>query len=170
MKTKTAILSMLIVIGAAVQLHAQNLVQNLTVSLTAYNPDNGRAFVITTRDVIRNFIGTNVLGGQLQLVTPVGNAPGTTGNLNAFLRISQRNVVLMEINTPNQFNLFQDASALTTFGTAVISRAINRFSIDFGSLHAELQGFSTWTITTRLVGGNDVSGSGSFTSTVSQTA
>jgi hypothetical protein len=168
---KTVLLSILLAIGAATQLCAENLVQTLNVSLVGHRPEhNGKTFVITTRDFIRYFIGTNVPNGVLQLVTPSGNPPGSVGNLNAFLRIRQNGKNLMEISTPNQFNLFQDSAALTTLNGTLTSHAINRFSIDFGYLHAELQGFSTWTIATHPWNGHDRSGSGSFVSSVNGTA
>jgi hypothetical protein len=164
---KIALISILLSIAAAVQVHAQHLVQTLSVSLVGYKTDgSGKAFVITARDVIRYFIGTNVPNGQLQLVTPTGNPPGGVGNLNAFLRVTQRGTNLMEISSPDRFNLFQDTTSTITTSSTVLSRAINRFSIDFAYLHAELQGFSTWTIRTQPVSGHDLSGSGTFVSTI----
>jgi len=169
LKTATAVIGVLLLIGTA-QSQAQNLVQTLKVSLVGYNNETGRAFSINTADVIRYFMGTNIPGGQLQLVTPVGNPPGSTGNLNAFLRVAQRGVPLLDVTSPTQFNLFQDTAVVVTKNATDISRAINRFSIDYGYLHAELEGFSTWKIRTTPLNGNDVSGSGSFTSTVNGTA
>lgn len=164
---KKILVGILLSVAAAAHLNAQQLVQNLTITLTAHDPfNNAKTLTVTTRDVIRHFYGENVAGGQLQLVTPLGNTPGGVGNLNARLRIVQRGTVLLEIPSPNNFNLFQDTTAVRTNGTIISSKAINRFSIEFGAFSAELQGFSSWTISTRLVQGNDVSGSGSFTSSV----
>jgi hypothetical protein len=111
-------------------------------------------------------MGTNVPNGHLYLVTPMGNAPGTTGDLNAFLRITSGATTVLEITSPTQFNLFQDVAALKTTGTTISSHALNRFSIDSGSVRAELQGISTWNISQKVVNGVDVSGSGAFHSNV----
>jgi hypothetical protein len=157
---KNIVISLLLSIAITAQLHAQNLVQNLSVSLQGFNTQNQKLMVITTSDVIRYFIGTNVSGGQLQLVTPTGNPPGTVGNLNAFLRVRKNGTTLVEVPSPDNFNLFQDAAVHIPPGYIGNWRAINRFSIDFAYLHAELQGYSIWTI------GNTLSGSGSFTSSV----
>jgi hypothetical protein len=142
------------------------LVQTLNVHLTGNDTATDKPFSITTRDWIRYFLGTNVSGAQLQLVTPIGNPPGTTGNLGAFLRIVKGNEILMDVTSPDKFNLYQDTISMKTSGSSVTVQAINRFSIDFGYLHAELQGFSNWHIATRLVNGVDTSSSGSFTSSI----
>jgi hypothetical protein len=161
------ITSLLLALGTAVQVHAQNLIQRLNVSLTGNDPATGKTFSIKTADMIRYFVGTNVPGAQLELVTPVGNPPGTTGNLNAWLRIVKGGEIVMEVTSPDEFNLYQDTAALTTSGTSIMSHAINRFSIAFGDLpYFELQGFSTWHIAQKTVNGVDISGSGSFSSAV----
>ena len=94
------------------------------------------------------------------------NAAGVQGNLNAFLRITSGTTTVLEISSPNEFNIYQDYAALRTNGAAISSRALNRFSIDSGSVRAELQGISTWSVPRGLVNGVDVSGTGSFQSAV----
>jgi len=111
-------------------------------------------------------VGTNVLNGHLYLVTPMGNAPGTTGGLSAFLRITSGATTVLEITSPTQFNVYQDVAALRTNGLTIVTHALNRFSIDSGSVRGELQGISTWNISQRPVKGVDVSGTGSFQSSV----
>lgn len=91
---------------------------------------------------------------------------GGIGNLNAYLRIVRGGEVLMEITSPGKFNLHQDTSSTINRSHTAVSRAINRFSIDCGHLHTELQGFSTWLINTRPVRGEDASGGGLFHSAV----
>jgi hypothetical protein len=154
------------IVGTLVQSHAQNLVQSLSVSLTAYDTVGNRTLRIGTKELIQSFMGTNVPNGHLYLVTPMGNAPGTTGNLNAFLRITSGATTVLEITSPDQFNLYQDAATLGTAGTTISAHALNRFSIDSGSVRAELQGISTWNISRALVNGVDLSGTGSFQSSV----
>ena len=58
------------------------------------------------------------------------------------------------------------ADIARTNGPNITSHALNRFSIDSGSVRAELQGFSLWTISRRLVNGVDTSGTGIFRSSV----
>jgi hypothetical protein len=145
---------------------AQNLVQNLSISLTAYEHTGAKPVRITTKEIISYFAQTNVPGARLLLVTPLGNAPGTLGNLNAFLRVAKGDTVIVDVPSPDTFNLYQDFAAIHTTGTRTSSRAINRFSFDFLSFHAELQGFSTWNITEKTVDGVDISGTGSFSANV----
>ena len=153
-------------IGPIASSQAQNLVQTLSVNLTAYDTVKNRTVRIQTPDLINQFVGTNVPAGHLYLVTPIGNAPGSIGDLNAFLRITSGSKTVLEIPSPTQFNLYQDTVALRTNRSIIISYALNRFSIDSGSVQAELQVLSTWTI--RLASGNqvDLSGSGIFSSSV----
>ena len=162
------IATLLLALGVASQAGAQNLIQSLNVSLSGYDPATGKPFTITSRDLIRFFVGTNVPGGQLQLVTPVGvNAPGTTGNLGAWLRVTQQGQTILEVTSPDESNLYQDTVSMSGNGPNITTRAINRFSIAFGDLpYFELQGFSTWHIAQKTVNGVDISGSGSFTSSV----
>ena len=161
-----AVAGTLLILGTAAQSHAQYLVQSLNVKLTAYDTVGNRTIKIGTKELIQYFAGTNVSNGHLYLVTPVGNAPGMTGDLNAFLRITSDATIVLEIPSPTQFNLFQDSAALKTSGTTLSSHALNRFSIDSGSVRGELQGISTWKISLGPVNGADVSGAGSFQSSV----
>ena len=168
MKSKPGIViaSALFILGIVVQGHAQNLIQPLNVRLTAYNTVDNRIIKIGTRELIHHLVGTNVLNGHLYLVTPMGNAPGTTGGLSAFLRITSGATTVLEITSPTQFNVYQDVAALRTNGLTIVTHALNRFSIDSGSVRGELQGISTWNISQRPVKGVDVSGTGSFQSSV----
>ena len=169
--TRIAAVLTLLSLGSMTQTHAQsNLVQNLNIRLVAYNPsqnsNNVQLVRITTKDVIQAFAGTAVPKGQLQLVTPPGNQPGTTGDLNAFLRVTSGNNTVTTIPSPDSFNLFQDGAIVKTGGNHSVSHSLNRFSIDFGAFHSELQGHSTWNIVSKNQGGLDMGGSGSFTSNV----
>lgn len=165
---KIAAVGMLLLLGSLLPGHAQNLVQPLSVSLTAYDTENNRTVRIGTREMIRYLVGTNVPHGRLYLVTPAGNAVGTTGNLNAFLRITsgRSTTAVFEVFSPDAFNLFQDYVAVRTNGAGFISHALNRFSIESGSVSGELQGFSTWNARRAPVNGVDASGTGSFQSSV----
>lgn len=158
--------SVWLVLGMVAQSPAQHLVQSLEVQLTAYDTAGNRTIHIGTKTLIRYFVGTNVPNGHLYLVTPVGNAPGTTDNLNAFLRISSGTTTVFEIPSPGEFNIYQDFAALRTNGSSITSHALNRFSIDSGSVRAELQGISLWTIARSPVNGADTSGTGIFKSSV----
>jgi hypothetical protein len=169
--TRIAAVLTLLSLGSITQTYAQsNLVQTLNIRLVAYNPsqnsNNVQLVRITTKDVIQAFAGTAVPKGQLQLVTPPGNQPGTIGDLNAFLRVTSGNNVVTTIPSPASFNLFQDGAIVKTGGNHTASHALNRFSIDFGAFHAELQGHSTWNIVSKNQQGLDLGGSGSFTSSV----
>jgi len=168
--TKTAAVLSLLSFGNITQTHAQsNLVQNLNVRLVAYNPsqnNNVQLVRITTKDLIKAFAGSDVPRGQLQLVTPPGNQPGMTGDLNAFLRVTSGSAIVTNVPSPDSFNLFQDGAIVQSRGNRSVSHALNRFSIDFGAFHAELQGYSTWNIVSKSQGGIDLGGSGPFTSNV----
>ena len=153
-------------LGAVAPSHGQNLVQSLHVQLTAYDTAGSRTINISTATLIRYFVGTNVPNGHLYLVTPVGNAPGTTDNLHAFLRITSGATTVFEVPSPNEFNIYQDFAALRTNGPNITSHALNRFSIDSGSVRAELQGLSLWSISRGQVNGADTSGAGAFRSSV----
>ena len=96
----------------------------------------------------------------------MGNAPGMTGALNAFLRITRGATDHIEIPSLTEFNLYQDLAALRTNGVTISAHALNRFSIDSGSVRAELQGAFDLEHLTGPVSGVDLSGTGSFTSTV----
>ena len=155
----------MLLLGTVVQSQAQNLVQTLNVKLAAYDTD-GRVIKISTSQLIQYITGTNVPNGHLYLVTPAGNAPGTIGNLNAFLRITSGLTTVVEIPSPTQFNIYQDFASLKTKGVVISAHALNRFSFDTGYVRGELQGISTWNISASPVNGVDLSGTGSFVSTV----
>lgn len=165
-KIKILAAGMSFILGTLLPSHAQYLLQSVNANLTAYDTVGNRTVHIGTRELIQNFAGTNVPNGQLYLVTPLGNPAGFIGNLNAFLRITSGTTTVLEIPSPNEFNLYQDYVALRTNGAAISTRALNRFSIDSGSIRAELQGISTWSVPRGLVNGADVSGTGSFQSSV----
>jgi len=153
---KIAALAGMLLLGS-ITAHSHSVVQNLTVNLTAYDHVEARQIKITTKDLIRYFAQTNVPGARLLLVTPAPNEPGTLGNLNAYLQVVKDGTVIVEVPSPDSFNVYQDFAAIRSSGTRTASRAIDRFSIDFGGLRGELQGFSTWSIS---------GGSGAFVATV----
>lgn len=165
-KLQIMVAGALFAFAGLLQGQAQNLVQPLTVNLTAYDSADGHAIRIGTAQFIKYLTGSDVAHGKLLLVTPPGNAPGTIDALGSFLRITSGDTVVLEIPSPGEFNLYQDVAALVTKGSKVSGKAINRFSIDSGSVRSELQGFSTWTIRTEPVHGQDVSGTGTFMSKV----
>jgi len=154
-------ISLMLIVSVA-NSQAQNLVQSLSVSLTAYDTVGNRTIRIGTQQLIRYFVGTNVPNGHLYLVTPSGNTPGAIGNLNAFLRITSGSATIYEIPSPDQFNVYQDFAVLRTSGLTISSHALNRFSIDSGSVRAELQGLSNWNISQRTVSGLNMGGAGSI--------
>ena len=162
---QTVCVAVFLVVGL-MPIRAQTLVQSLSVNLTAYDTVSNRVLKIGTRDLINHLAGTNPPAGHLYLVTPVGNPPGVTGGLGAFLRITSGTTTLLEIPSPDQFNVYQDVAALKTNGPAIYTHSLNRFSIDSGSVRAELQGISTWKISQKQINGADVGGAGSFHSTV----
>src|SRR5436190_2901948 len=98
---KSVIASALLILGLVANSSAQNLVQSLNVNLVAYDTGSGRTIRIGTPQLIRYFLGSNVFGARLLLVTPSGNAPGTVGNLGAFLRIKKGSSTLYEISSPD---------------------------------------------------------------------
>jgi len=150
------------VVSGVLCARAQEVVQPLSISLTVYNQTNGivRPIHISTRDIIRYFAGTNVPGGKLLLVSPAGS-PATSDNLGASLRITGNNDTVIDISSPVSFNLFQDFSTVAQTISRTTTYALNRFSIDFGGFHAELQGLSIWSANATTPGGE-----GSFRSTV----
>jgi len=164
MKNKIAITVAVVsfILGTALPGYAQEIVQSLSVNLTIYDAAGRGTIIIGTEQMIRHFTGTNVPNGHLLLVTPPGNPPGAIGNLNAFLRITRGSETVLEIHSPDQFNLFQDVAPLPASGTPRSIRAVNRFSIDSGSVRAELQGLGIWSVPRAPVHDVDVSGTGSF--------
>ena len=163
---RIAVGTALLLLATLVQSHAQNLVQTLGVSLVAYDAERNRTISIGTPQLIQYLWGTNVPNGRLYLVTPMGNPPGMTGPLNAFLRLTRGTNILYEFSSVTEFNLYQDVAVLRTNGLTISTHALNRFSFDTGGVRAELQGISTWNISRRLVNGVDLSGTGSFLSSV----
>jgi hypothetical protein len=169
---RVATLSALLAIGAAMQSSGQNAVQLLAVTMTAVDqptPTTTKAIRFTSKDLIRYFTGSNVVNGQLFLVTPLASGALTnTGNMNSFLRITQGKTTVMEVQTPDSFNFFQDAVSTSRSRFGITSYGTDRYSLDFGGFHAELQTFNTWS--TMPVGLNPIfrtlvpDGTGSFTS------
>ena len=164
MKIKSSRIGLLVVIGAVLQLNAQNLVSTINISLTACG-DNGRPIRVTNKDVVGAATGSGAVAGmRLLLVTPVGDDNTVVGgaNLGADLRITQGANTVFESDS-SSFNIFQDFASVKTTGNSTTVCAINRFSLDLGdSLRFELQGFSTWK--------SKVNGLGSFTSNVNGNA
>jgi hypothetical protein len=170
-KSGLAVVGALLAFGSIVTGSAQNLVQNLTINLTAVNQTDTNSIKtmrVATKDVITYLNGgTPVSNGKLLLVTPPGNTPGEVGvDLNAFLRITSGSTVVLEVPTPDSFNLFQDFASLSSHGASSTTYAVNRISVDFNSYHSELQGYSVWHSVEKTVNGVDLSGSGSFSSIV----
>ncbi len=155
---KVAAASASLILAAVLQCSGQNATQPLSFTLTAFDqptPTTIRQVRFTTKDIIRYFIGTNVNGGQLLLVTPISSGAETnTGNMNSFLRITKGNQTLMEVPSPDSFNFFQDAVSVQSSRNKLSAVAINRFSIDFEEFHAELQGFTSWNGGTSTLVGN----------------
>src|SRR5258706_4811127 len=164
MKRKINIVALLLLLGTVAHSHAQILVQPLKVNISLFDTEGNRKIQIYTTNFINYIMGTNVPNGKLYLVTPMGNPPGTTGALGAWLRIKSNGKIIYEVPSITQFNIYQDVSILTTTSTKITARALNRFSFDTGSVRAELQGFSTWTIWRGLIQGQDVTGTGTFNS------
>jgi hypothetical protein len=160
MTTKTE-MRMAAVVGAFLALGAwqgsAQSVQTLSVNLTAYDHTGAKQIKITNKELISYFAGTNVPGARLLLITPSPNEPGTLGNLNAYLQVVKNNTVIVEVPSPDAFNVYQDYAANKSSGTRTATRAIDRFSVEFGGFLAELQGFSIWNIS---------GGSGAFVANV----
>jgi hypothetical protein len=167
---RALLISASLLVGAAMQSSGQNAAQALTISLTVYDqstPQSVKPIRITSKDLIRLFAGTNVARGQLFLITPLASGALTnTGNLNAFLRVTQGaspTNTIVEAQTPDSFNFFQDAIVTTTHNTSITSIGIDRFSIAYGDLQAELQGSSAWNYHQRFARGTPPTGISAFT-------
>ena len=130
--------------------NAQNVVQNLNIGLTVYNHNaTVRSLHISTRDIIRCFVGTNAPGSKLLLVMPENPSPDSSNNMGAFLRVTFNDGSSMDVSSPVSFNLFQASS--TAAGNHIY--AFNQFSIDFRQFHAEIFGLCTWTMSASNPGG-----------------
>ncbi len=148
---RTLFVSVAVVAGTVASTEGQNAVQPLSVSLTAFSqssPTTTTRIRITNKDLIRYFTGTNITGAQLFLVTPVASqAASSLGNLNAFLRITKGNTTLLEVQTPDSFNFYQDGVSIGVRGNQITSSlGTVRYSVAFAGFQAELQAFNTWTI------------------------
>src|SRR5436190_10184003 len=164
MSTMKKVLKALAIAGVAVLGFVANskaqVQQSISFSLTLYNQtDTGvRALRVSTRDVIANLAGTNVLGGRLWLVMPTDPSPDENGNIGAFLRVTDSRGNIIVDTTSDTFNIYQTFSSQS--GTRIV--AWNQGSLTFGGLSAELYGTATWSKSSRGQGGQ-----GSFHCSVS---
>ncbi len=173
MKNKITVLGVsgLLVLGGAFAGHAQDVVQNLSVSLVAYNQASDTTVQpvrVTTKDVIRLLTGSNVPSGQLLLVTSAGgsgptSAPQETASLASGLRVMSRGADVADVPSPDSFNLFQDFVSVSVRGGSTTAYGNDHFSIDFGGFHVELQGATVWKVGGTMAGGGVT---GPFVSTV----
>jgi len=155
-----------LVLAAAGEVRAQNVAQTLNVNLTAYSPGSGTTanrIKINSKNLITFLGGGGSTNGsssrsqQLQLVHVTGGGADTNGNIGAFLRVvngsgknnnnstNGNNNIVFEVPTPDNFNLFQDLATTDSRGNRTITFATDRFSLAFGTIAWELQGFTTWT-------------------------
>ncbi|HVM46560.1 MAG TPA: hypothetical protein VMU04_00965 [Candidatus Acidoferrum sp.] len=145
---RIAAASALLALSATMQSHGQDTVQPLTITLTAYNPTGSGGVQLvrfTTKDEIRFLVGTNVSGGQLLLVMPISSGViSNTGNMNAYLEVTQNGNDILDVPTPDSFNLFQDSVVDNTSGRVTIAYGTDRYSTDYAEYHSELQAFNTW--------------------------
>ena len=164
MSTMKRLLKALAIAGVAVLGLVANgqaqVQQSISFSLTLRDQtDTGvRVLRVTTRDVIANLVGTNVPGGRLWLVMPDDPNPDGSGNIHAFLRVTDSRGNNIIDTTSSSFNIYQTFSSQA--GTRIF--AWNQFSLDFGGLGAEIYGTATWTRSPLGPGGQ-----GSFHCTVS---
>ena len=164
MSTMKRLLKALAIAGVAVLGFVANgkaqVQQSISFSLTVYNQtDTGvRAVRVTTRDVIANLAGTNVLGGRLWLVMPTDPSPDENGNIGAFLRVTDSKGHVIVETTSDTFNIYQPT--FSEAGTRIV--AWNQFSLAFGGVSAELYGTASWSRSARGPGGQ-----GSFHCSVS---
>ena len=164
MSTMKKVLKALAIAGVAVLGFVANskaqVQQSISFSLTLYNQtDTGvRALRVSTRDVIANLAGTNVLGGRLWLVMPTDPSPDENGNIGAFLRVTDSRGNIIVETTSDSFNIYQTFSSQG--GTRTY--AWNQFSLSFGGIGAELYGTASWSKSSRGPGGQ-----GSFHCSVS---
>jgi len=134
--------------------------QSISFTLTLFDQtDRGiRPLRVTTRDVIANLAGTNVPGGRLWVVMPTDPSPDGSGNIGAFLRVTDSRGNIIAETTSDSFNIYQTFSSQA--GTRTI--AWNQFSLSIGGVGAELYGTATWSKSSSGAGGQ-----GSFRCTVS---
>ena len=134
--------------------------QSISFSLTLFDQtDRGiRPLRVTTRDVIANLAGTNVPGGRLWVVMPTDPSPDGSGNIGAFLRVTDSRGNIIAETTSDTFNIYQPSFSQT----ATRTYGWNQFSLAFGGLSAELYGMAIWSKSLRGPGGQ-----GSFHCSVS---
>jgi len=125
--------------------------QNISFSLTIFNQTDAgvRPLRITTREVIANLAGTNVPGGRLWLVMPNDPSPDGSGNIGAWLRVTDARGNIIVETTSDYFNIYQP----TFSQNASQTYAWNQFSLAFGGIGAEVYGTATWTRGLRGPGG-----------------
>ena len=101
--------------------------QSISFSFALFNQtDTGvRALRVSTRDVIVNLVGTNVPGGRLWLVMPTDPSPDESGNIGAFLRVTDSRGNIIVETTSDYFNIYQP----TFSQTATSTYAWNQFSL-----------------------------------------
>jgi hypothetical protein len=134
--------------------------QSISFSLTLYDQTDTsvRTLHVTTKDVIENLAGTTVPGGKLWLIMPNDPTPDGSGNIGAFLRVTDAKGNTIVETDSGSFNIYQTSSSQT--GTRIY--AWNQFSLSFGGIGAELYGTASWSRSSRGPGGQ-----GSFHCSVS---
>jgi hypothetical protein len=134
--------------------------QSISFSLTVYDQSDTdvRPLRVSNKDIIENLAGTTVPGGKLWLVMPTDPSPDGSGNIGAFLRVTDAHGNIIVETTTDSFNIYQTAFSQTSS----LTYAWNQFSLDFGGLGAELYGTATWSKSFRGPGGQ-----GSFHCSVS---
>jgi hypothetical protein len=147
---KTAVITVAGFLAALATSQAQ-VQQSFSVSLTLYNQtDTGiRTVRVSTRDIIENLVGTNVPGGKLWLVMPSDPSPDGSGNIGAFLRVTDSHNNILAESDSSMFNIYQTVQSQTPTRTV----AFNQFSFDFGGFGAELYGTATWSKSASGAGG-----------------
>src|ERR1041385_5554940 len=156
---KALIIAGVAVLGFVANSKAQ-VQQSISFSLTLFNQTDAgvRTVRVSTRDVIANLVGTNVPGGKLWLVMHNEPSPDSSGNIGAWLRVTDSRGNIIVETTSDYFNIYQpnfSQTATQTYGW-------NQFSLAFGGLSAELYGLGVWNKGLRGPGGQ-----GAFHSTVS---
>jgi hypothetical protein len=149
-----------IAVLASVASSTAQVQQSISFSLTIYDQsDTGvRALRVSNKDVIENLAGAAVPGGKLWLVMPSDPSPDGSGNIGAFLRVTDSHGNIIVETTSDSFNIYQTSFSQTSTHTY----AWNQFSLDFGGLGSELYGTAIWTRSFR-----DPLGQGAFHCSVS---